>query len=146
MYSYGFIYPIYGFSVPSGENPEDYTDGSSPWEFKTSIAIIKQSYEFHEMPEWMINGAKIISYLYNENGSIVENLKVILLNESQNMDEISVDFTEFYRWIELEKGYIFEYYAVFPVPENQQISLKSNLYIYNFKNNCYDQSKQIQFK
>jgi len=146
IYTYTFIYPIYGFSVLSGETPESVTGGATPWEFKTTVAVIKNKIHLPNMPDWAITGCKLISYLYNEDGSLVENLKIVLLEEGQNLDEISVDFSEFYRWVKLEEGYNFEQYVIYPIPENHQISLKSNLYIYNFKNNYYGQSGQIQFK
>lgn len=143
---WSFFYPIYGFPVPLGENPEDYSYGATPWEFQTSIVIIKRLYEFPNIPDWVINGTKVISYLFNNDGSYIQNLKYILLPGSLNIDEFSIEFSEFYRWIKLEKGYNFEYYAIYPVPQNHQIFLNTKLYVYNFKNDYYGQSKQIQFK
>lgn len=141
--AYSFIYPIYGFSVPIGEEPEDYTDGATPWTFKTTLAIIKSITHFPKMPEWAIDGAKLISYLYKQDGSIVQNLKVVLRESGQNLNELSVDLTEFYRWIELSEGYNFEHYAMYPLPENEEIFLNSKLYFFNPKN-YHAKSKKVK--
>ena len=140
---YYFIYPVWGFVVPSGETPESITDGATPWQFQTTIAIIKTQLNFPKMPDWVIDGAKVISYLYNDDDSAVGDLAFTILPGGENMDAIVVDFSEFHRWIKLEEGYNFEYYAIYPVPENHQLHLNTNLYIYNPKNNYYGQSKQI---
>ena len=148
-YAYTFIYPIYDFQVPVGEAPEDYTDGATPWEFQTTIAIVKSKIMFPNMPDWGVDGAKIISYLYKEDGTVVDNLKFVLREGSQNLDELSVDYGEFHRWVNLlddngeTNGYEFEYYCIFPIPDNQQIFLNANLYVYNLKNYYHVQSTKI---
>jgi len=138
-YAYSFIYPAFGFAVPFEETPESVTDGATPWEFQTSIAIIKSTILFSNISDLIVDGMSLISYVSNEDGSVVEDLKVVLEEESQSIDEVSIDFSEFYRWIQLSEGYQFEYYAIYPVPENHQITLTSNLYFYNTKNDYYAQ-------
>lgn len=142
-YAYTFIYPTYGFAVPSGEDPEDYSSGATDWEFETSIAIIKSTYSFPAMPDWGIDCAKIICYLENEDGSAIGDIKYILLDEGQNQDEISVDFKYFYRWVKLNEGYELKFYSIFPLVENRQTSLNAKIYFYNVKNLNYGQSAKI---
>jgi hypothetical protein len=136
--SWVFILPTVGFAVPEGATPESQTEGATPWEYQTTIAIVKSSIDFPKMPDWGIDGAKLISYIANLNGTPVENIKVVLQSSGQNMDEISVDFNNFHRWIALEEGYRLEYYAIYPITNTQAV-ITSNLYIYNSKNTYYGQ-------
>jgi len=143
IYSYTFKYPVYGFAVPDYLTPEDITDGATPWEFQTKIAVIKTIVELPNLSEWMLDGTKIISYLYNEDGSVVTDLKFIYLESGQNLDEQSVDFSTFHRWIKTENGFNLEYNAIYPIPENHDLSLVANLYMYNPKNDNYAQQIKI---
>jgi hypothetical protein len=131
IYEYDFIYPTIGFAVPAGATPESYTDGATPWTFQTSIAIIKSRINFPNIPDWGIDGTKIICYLVNEDGSPVTNLSVTLQEGGENIEEITILFSYFYRWIKLDVGYDFEFYAIYPMVANSQVSLIANLYIYN---------------
>ena len=143
MNSYDFIYPVFGFAVPLGDTPETYTNGATSWTFQTTIAIVKTIIHFPLMPDWAINGCKIISYLTSQDGSIVQNNKFILYPQGADTEELSVELSEFYRWVKLDKGYKLEYYAIYPIPSNQQISLNTKLYIYNPKYYNHVQSTEI---
>jgi len=143
LHSYTFKYPVYGFSVPDALTPEDITDGATPWEFQTKIAVIKTIINYPNLPDWALDGVKLLSYLYNEDGSIVNDLKFIYLESGQNLDEQSVDFSTFHRWIKTENGFNLEYNAIYPIPENHDLSLVANLYMYNPKNDNYAQQIKI---
>ena len=144
IYGYSFKYPTYGFVVPYGETPESVTDGATPWEFQTTIAVVVSKTQFNNMPESAFDGMKIISYLYNESGSVVNNPEFIYLEEGQNLDKQSVEYANFHRWSKLgEIGYELEYYAIYPMPENEQLSLVANIYMYNSKNNLYSQQIKL---
>ena len=138
-----FKYPIYGFRTLLNQTPESLTDNAGPWEFQTTIALVQTNTQFIYMPEWAFDGCKVISYLYNTDGTIVEDLKFTLLESGQNQDEIYVDFTTFHKWAKLENGYELHFFAMFPIPENEDIKLNTYLYIYNPKGDYYAQQIKI---
>ena len=137
-----FIYPTIGFAVVAGETPESVTDDVTPWQFQTTVAVIKSLFSFPKMPDWAIDGARHIAYLYKEDGTGYTSSKVILQAKSQDFNEISVDFNDFYRWIKLEDGYNFEYYAIYPLPTSE-VYLNTTIYFNNPKNTNYAQSEKI---
>lgn len=138
-YQYDFIYPIYGFVVPIGETPEDYTGGATPWTYKTTIAVVKTTMQFSEMPDWAIDGSKVVCYVSNDDGSMVGNLEFVLLAGGQDTQAITVDFSYCYRWIVLKDddnvttGYNFEFFAIYPIATGHKTNLYANLYFYNPK-------------
>lgn len=144
-YSYSFKYPTYGFVVPHGETPESVTDGATPWEFQTTIAVVISKTQIDNMPEVAFDGMKVISYLYDEDGSTVEDLEFIYLEAGQNLDKQSVEYANFHKWVQLENntGYESQYYAIYPVPENQQLTLVANIYMYNSKSDIYSQQIKL---
>lgn len=131
-YAYYFIYPRRGFPVPSGESPEDYTDGATPWEFKTTISIVKTVYQFPKMPDWALDGAKLVAYLQRTDNQPVGNITYYLRAAGTNLNEITVDFNYFYRWVKLNEGYNFEFYAIYPFVDSD-IFINAKLYFYNPK-------------
>ena len=137
-----FKLPTIGFAAPAGETPESVTGGATPWEFQTTVAVVKTSKQFNKMPDWAIDGAKHISYLYKDDGTAYSSSKEILQTKSTNLNEISVDFNDFHRWVKLDSGYNFEYYAIYPLPSSE-VHLNTTIYFTNTKNTNYAKSEKI---
>ena len=129
-YSYTFIYPINAYPVPVGEDPEDIL-GCSPWEFNTTIAVVKTLYNLPSFPDWALEGAKVVSYLSSGAGITIPNLEI------EVTPGVFTGFNTYHRWIKTENGYDLEYQAYYPVPSGYTIDLNTNLYIYNKK--VYDE-------
>ncbi|MFA5048518.1 MAG: hypothetical protein WC516_05855 [Patescibacteria group bacterium] len=142
-YSYTFKYSIWAFPVLSGETPESITDGATPWTYQTTIAIVKKVINFAKMPDWAIDGSRLVCYMYNLDGSLVGNLEFILLEGGDNTQQMSVDFSYFYRWVKQIKGYDFEFYAIYPVDTGHNLTLSANLYFYNPKNYHENKSNKL---
>lgn len=139
---YHWIYPIYNFPVPAGQTPESITGGATPWEYKLTLATVKTTVNFPLMPDWGIDGARLVTYLYRNDGTPVGYLKAILLAQGQNLNEISIEFNYFYRWVKLQTGYRFEFYAIYPL-QDSEIKLKANLYISNVRKDYNVQPQKI---
>ena len=137
-----FKYPIIGFPVLAGATPESVTDGAETWEFQVTVAVIKSVTQFDKMPDWAIEGAKHVSYLYKTDGTPYTSSKEILQAKSTDLDEISVDFNNFHRWVKLTNGYNFEFYAIYPLTSTE-IKLNTTLYFTNTKNTNYAKSEKI---
>jgi len=140
---YTFIYPTWNFRSPAEESPESITDGAEPWTLQTSIGVIKSKLHFPKLPDRGIDGTKLIVYVNMLDGSPYTTTKFVYLQESQDFDELSVEFSYFYRWIKLSEGYDFEFYSIFPVAENEQLVVTANLYFYNTNSQYYAQSYNI---
>lgn len=138
-YQYDFIYPVYGYVVPTGESPEDYTDGATPWTYKTTIAVVKTVLQFPEMPDWAVDGARVVCFVSNDDGTMVGDLEFVLSAGGQDTQAITVDFSYCHRWIVLKNdlgetvGYNFEFFAIYPVATGHVTNLYANLYFYNPK-------------
>lgn len=142
-YSYEFIYPVYGFPVPIEETPESHTDNATPWTYKTTIAVYKNIINFPVMPAWALDGSRLICYVYTEDGGVVNDLAFVLLEGGTNIQTISVDFNYFYRWIECERGYNFEFYCIYPIATGRNLNLFAKLYLYNPKHYYATNSTKI---
>lgn len=125
--TWNFIYPVFDFRVPSGEDVETFS-GCPDWEFQSSIGIIRYVLKFPGLREEDIYSFDLLSYLYNEADEEVE----------------SGDFSQFYRWIKKDTSYDFHYHAFFTIPEGTELLLKAELVLVNKKDYNAIQLKKIQ--
>ena len=126
--NYNFIYPVFGFPVPVGENPSTSPGGN--WEFTdTTVGIIKTKIFFNNLTEEFITNSRIISFLYLDDESItIPQLRKLV----DPVKDIYAEYNIFHRWIQKEAGFELEYYAFLPYPNTVEIKLDAKVIFYNF--------------
>lgn len=125
--TWNFNLPIYNYRVPVGTTPQEQS-GSDEWELASSIGNIKAVVKFESLPERDIYSFDLLSYLYDEEGNVVE----------------SENFSQFYRWVKTGAGYDFYYHAFWTIPEDKEILLKAELVLLNKKNYGVIQYTKVQ--
>lgn len=121
--SYYFILPTFGYRVNQGVDPEVET-GAGPWEYLTTINIVKTIVTFQNLTETMLHNARIVSYLHTTGNVAVPNLEILVDPYINSY----TDYSEFYRWRKTSIGYDLEYYAFFPYFNTINLQLKSSVY------------------
>lgn len=136
--TWNFILPIWGYRVPYGVNPQTQT-GAGPWTFLTSINIIKTKVHFLNLPDLMVQKSKIINYLYTDNN---EPLPIFVITIDP-INELSTDFSTFYRWNKVTDGYELEYFSFFPYSNEVDVKLNTSIYFIDKELNTEIQSYAI---
>ena len=119
-----FILPVYGYRVPQGVDPVVNSGGATPWEFITSVNVIRTRVNYLNLPDSYIKKSKIVSYLYTDDNSPIPSLNVLI----DPLGEIYTDFSYFYRWLKVGDGYVLDFYAFFPYFTTVEVKLKTNVY------------------
>jgi hypothetical protein len=118
-----FNLPIWGYRVSDGVNPETLL-GVGPWEYLTSISIIKTKIHYLNLPEIYVQKAKVISYLYTDDNLAIPSFEVLV----DPINDIYLDFSTFYRWVQVTDGYELEFYSFLPVIEGMDVKLDTTIY------------------
>ena len=134
-----YKFPIYGFSVPINENPEDYNFGVPYFEYEVTVCNIDTYFDFPELLEKNVVKSSVITTLQNKDGSPAGESEYVILNETRDIQKLSVEFSEFYQWIKMDKGYKFRYRAIYPLIENEDLDISVKIY---FKPEEYDYVSQ----
>lgn len=121
--AYMFKLPIWGYRVPYGENPQTIT-GGSPWQFVTTITIIKTKVHYLNLTDLLVKKSKIVSYLSTDGNVGLPPFNVTI----DPINELSTDFATFYRWIKVTDGYELEYYSFFPFSNDVNVTLNTSVY------------------
>jgi hypothetical protein len=121
--AYRFNLPIYGYRVAKDVDPVIFT-GATPWEFITSINVIRTRVNYLNLPDSYIKKSKIISYLYTDDNTPIPSLNILI----DPINEIYTDFSYFYRWLKVDDGYVLDFYAFFPYFTTVEVKLKTNVY------------------
>ena len=119
-----FILPVYGYRVPQGVDPVVFSGGATPWQFITSINIIRTRVNYLNLPDSYIKKSKIVSYLYTDDNTPIPSLNILI----DPLSEIYTDFSYFYRWLKVNDGYVLDFYAFFPYFTTVEVKLKTNVY------------------
>jgi hypothetical protein len=122
--AYTFNLPVYGYRVPQGVDPVVYSGGATPWEFITSVNIIRTRVNYLNLPDSYIKKSKIVSYLYTDDNTPIPSLNILI----DPINEIYTDFSYFYRWLKVDDGYVLDFYAFFPYFTTVEVKLKTNVY------------------
>ena len=125
--AYRFNLPIYGYRVPQGVDPIAFSGGATPWQFITSINIIRTRVNYLNLPDSYIKKTKVVSYLYTDDNSPIPSLGILI----DPINEIYTDFSYFYRWLKVTDGYILDFYSFFPYFPTVEVKLKTDVYFLN---------------
>jgi hypothetical protein len=112
-----FILPVYGYRVESGVDPAVLT-GASPWEFITTICIVKSKIHYINLSDNLISKARIINYLYTADNSPLPTFKILI----DPINDLYADYTYFYRWVKSNDEWDLEFYAFYPYYANVLMS------------------------
>jgi len=117
-----FNLPVYGYAVPQYTDPFDST-GVDTWEYQLSVAIIKTRINYANITSDIVHRSNLFTYLTTDNNTEIPSLQILI----DPIKEIYTDFSHFFRWIELTSGYDLEIYAFYPLVENINLSLITNV-------------------
>jgi hypothetical protein len=122
--AYRFNLPVYGYRVPQGIDPVVFSGGATPWQFITSVNIIRTRTNYLNLPDSYIKKVKVVNYLYTDDNSPIPSLNILI----DPISEIYTDFSYFYRWLKVDDGYVLDFYSFFPYFPTIEVKLKTNVY------------------
>lgn len=135
-----FNLPVYGYPVPLDTDPNELLGTTDAWEYQLSVAIIKTKINYAGINSDIVHRASLFTYFNTDSNITIPSLQVLV----DPIAEVYTDFFYFYRWVELETGYDLEVYAFYPLTDNVNLSLTTNIVF--FTQGAFNEIQPYQIK
>lgn len=124
--TFSFKYPIFGYAVPQGEDPNETLGGT--WEYQTTVGIIKTDIILKNLTDDMVLHSKITTQISTPGGdsAVIPELRTLI----DPVSEIYAEYNEFHKWVKQTNQYKLQYFVFFPKPEEIDLNINAELLIY----------------
>lgn len=135
-----FNLPTYGYAVPFDVDPNELLGTVNAWEYQVSVAIIKTKINYTGLTSDIVRRANLVTLLETDSNITIPSLQVLI----DPIKEIYTDFSYFYRWIELASSYDLEIYAFYPLTNNVNLTMTTNITF--FSKGAFNEIQSNQIK